>query len=120
MALKNDGSVVSWGRDLYGQTEVPEDLTDAVYIVAGTGHSAAIKENGEIVSWGSNEYGQGDPMPGLSPAILRGTNLEGAQLSSSDLTAVDFSNSSIVDLSIGDFHTLALKDDGTVIAWGEI
>ena len=58
-------------------------------------------------------------MPGLSPAILKGANLEGAQLMSSNLTAVDFSNTRVIDLGIGDFHTLALKENGTVMAWGE-
>ena len=38
---------------------------------------------------------------------------------SSNLTAVDFSNTKVIDLGIGDFHTLALKENGTVKAWGE-
>ncbi|MFL2479961.1 MAG: pentapeptide repeat-containing protein, partial [Verrucomicrobiales bacterium] len=79
-------------------------------IVAGTGHNAALKEDGNIVTWGSNDYGQGDPMPGISPANLRGADLTGANLRDSELTGVDFGNGTVISLSIGDYHTLALKE----------
>ena len=72
-------------------------VNDIVNIVAGTAHSSAIKSNGEIISWGSNELGQLDPIAGLSPAIFKGANLEGAKLMSSNLTAVDFSNIKIIE-----------------------
>ena len=51
LALKNDGTVIAWGRNHYGQTSVPEGLNNIVNIVAGTAHSSAIKSNGEIISW---------------------------------------------------------------------
>ena len=42
LALKNDGTVVVWGDNTYGQTNVPAGLTDVVAIAAHTGRGMAI------------------------------------------------------------------------------
>ncbi len=90
MALKGDGTVVAWGDNSVGETNVPAGLT-GVRAIAAHYHSLALKGDGSVVAWGLNSYGQTNV-----PADL------------SDVTAI----------AAGWFHSLALKRDGTVIAWG--
>jgi hypothetical protein len=49
LALKNDGTVVSWGMNTYGQTNVPSGLTNAIAIAAGEYDSLALVGNGPPV-----------------------------------------------------------------------
>src|SRR6266436_2678388 len=52
------GTVVAWGNNLSGQTNVPVGLTNAVGIAAGWYHSLALKSDGTVVGWGTNANGQ--------------------------------------------------------------
>ena len=45
------GEIVAWGRNTYGQTDVPTG-NDFVDIAAGHYHSVALKNNGSITTWG--------------------------------------------------------------------
>ena len=58
LALKADGTVVSWGHNTSGQTNVPASLSNVVAIAAGGRHSLALKEDGTIAAWGENLAGQ--------------------------------------------------------------
>jgi pimeloyl-ACP methyl ester carboxylesterase len=91
LALKSDGTVVSWGDNEYGQSTVPTGLSGVVAVAAGGDHSLALKSDGTVVSWGDNEYGQSTVPTGLS---------------------------GVVAVAAGGDHSLALKSDGTVAAWG--
>ena len=53
LALKSDGSLVGWGDNGYGQTNVPAG-NDFVAIAAGDYHSLALKSDGSLVGWGDN------------------------------------------------------------------
>ena len=72
-------------------------------VVAGDGHSAAIDSDGSLWMWGSDSYGQlGDGTPGVgstSPVRI-GTDTNWATL------------------SLGTYHTLATRTDGSLWAWG--
>ena len=57
LALKSDGSLVGWGNNVYGQTNVPAG-NDFMAIAAGGFHSLALKSDGSLVGWGYNGYGQ--------------------------------------------------------------
>ena len=51
--MKNDGTVVAWGNNNYGQTTVPATVQGTVVAVAGGfGYSAALKNDGSVVVWG--------------------------------------------------------------------
>jgi hypothetical protein len=85
------GSVVAWGDNTFGQTNVPVDLTNAISIAGGQTFSLALRPEGTVAAWGDNASGQ--------------TNVP-----------VDLSN--VVAIAAGGYHALALKADGTVAAWG--
>ncbi|MCL1898897.1 MAG: FG-GAP-like repeat-containing protein, partial [Micrococcales bacterium] len=114
MALKADGSVWTWGQNLFGQlgwgsissaVTVPgevQNLAGVVGIEAGYHHSLALKGNGSVWGWGDNVYGY------LRLGISTGSR-EPAQASGlSNVTA----------LSTLMFHVVAIKADGTVWAAG--
>ena len=58
LALRSNGTVVSWGENWAGQTNVPQDLTNAMAIAAGGAHSVALRNDGTVAAWGDNTAGQ--------------------------------------------------------------
>ena len=125
--------VVGWGNNMAGQaTGVPplgfaavpgsipgspcatgavtvagQVLTNAVTISAGMSHGLALRADGTAVGWGGNFLGEATgsstPYPGMTNGAV---TIAGQVLS--NLTAV----------AAGRFHSLGLKRDGTVVAWG--
>ena len=53
LTLRDDGSVVAWGKNVHGQTDVPASATNVVAISAGWAHSVALRADGTVVAWGS-------------------------------------------------------------------
>jgi alpha-tubulin suppressor-like RCC1 family protein len=94
-----DGTVMVWGANSSGQTNIPIGLSNVTAIAAGTGHTVALKTNGTVVAWGmgttttevSGEFGQSIVPTGLS---------------------------GVTAIATRSYHTVALKADGTVVAWG--
>jgi hypothetical protein len=125
------GTVVAWGDDSSGQTDVPAGLTDATATAGGLLHSLALKADGTVMAWGDNSYGQADVPDGLSnvTAIAGGVyyNLaltsDGAAVAWGDNTYgqadVPAGLSNVTAIAAGGFHGLALTSDGTVAAWGD-
>jgi len=136
------GTVFVWGNPNFGHTIVPEDLTNAVAISGGADHCVALRNDGTISMWGGNFYGQGDVPTDLGEVIAISlgefhtlallpdgtvrawgagtsfepvpdwTNMEGGQ------SMVPAGLSNVVQIAAGVDHSLALKSDGTVAAWG--
>jgi len=116
LALKSDGTVLAWGANAAGQlgdgtttnrltpVAVP-GLGDVAAIDIGANHSVARKTDGTALAWGSNGNGQlGDGTFQGSRTIVETVGLGAG----SDVTA----------LTGGFTHSLALKSDGTVLAFG--
>jgi len=115
VALKEDGTVWTWGRNDYGQlgngTKVnynePVQVTgieDVKAIAAGTYNSFAIKEDGTVWAWGSNDSGQ----LGVDEGILY------ESLVPIQITGIE----DVKTIAAGSDHTIAIKEDGTVWGWG--
>jgi len=114
VALRNDGTVWTWGRNDSGQlgngstanrhTPVRvQGLSDVIAVSAGSWHTMALRSDGTVWAWGSNIFGQlGQPLTTYSrstPVQVRGL--------------ID-----IIAISAGGQHNVALRNDGTVWAWG--
>ncbi len=71
LAIRANGKVVAWGANDYGQTNVPEGLSEVIGIAAGTWHSVALRANGTVAVWGDNTFGQTN-LPGRIDQCHRG------------------------------------------------
>lgn len=93
-------------------TNFPPGLTNVVAISAGADYLLALKANGTVAAWGGaatyavTNYPPWHPIPIGAPAIPPPTNVP------PDLNGV-------VAIAAGASHCLALKSDGTVVAWGD-
>src|SRR5919109_264382 len=78
-------------------------------IAAGDGHAIFLAANGRLYAWGRNDFGQlGD-----------GTGGGGAWGSrQAQPVAVKSPDSVWVKVTAGDNHSLAIRSDGTLWAWG--
>lgn len=115
LAVKDDATVWAWGDNSSGQLGIGSNdlsrmpvqvssLSGVTAVAAGTLHSLALKNDGTVAAWGSNgsgRLGNGDPTNADSLVPVQVSNLSG-------VTAIAGGNS----------HSLALKSDGTVWAWG--
>jgi alpha-tubulin suppressor-like RCC1 family protein len=118
LALKEDGTVWAWGKNTYGhlgdgtiiQRSAPVQLkiSGVKALAAGDYHSLALKEDGTVWAWGKNDYGQlgdGTTTNRSAPVQVKGEGRPGF--------------SGVKALASGADHSLALKSDGTVWAWGK-
>src|SRR5262249_59248818 len=69
LALKADGTVMAWGTNDFGQSDVPLGLSNVVKIAAGLYHNLALKADGTVVSWGRTNAGQTSVPPGLANVV---------------------------------------------------
>src|SRR5829696_4402158 len=115
-------TLTAWGGNFFGQlgdgtsdrrttpVEVIDlDGAELKAIAGGQLHSLALKEDGTILAWGYNEQGQlgdGTNTSSSTPVQVQDPN---------DLSGY---LSGVADIAAGSSHSLALKEDGTVWAWG--
>ncbi len=117
-SIRSDGTLMAWGENFYGQLgNYPTGTDYAIPFAVGTGwwqvaagsdHTLGIKSTGELWVWGRNQYGQlglGHLSPESSDQIEsrpRKIRVAGPW----------------TQVSAGDKHSLAIRADGTVWAWG--
>ncbi len=119
IALKSDGSLWGWGENYYGQlgdgtwnkkyTPYRTNTdNDWIAITMGHDHSVAIKSNGTLWAWGHNGFGE------LGYSTTYTCNGNPCSLSPGQVGT----DNDWVAVAAGYRHTVALKSDGTLWAWG--
>lgn len=128
-ALTQDGYVVSWGQNFYGelgigktfnelnQQAIPDTvlggetgtkyLENVVAISLGQSHAYALLSNGEMVAWGNNSYGQlgdGTTINQTTPVYVKSANTEHF----TDITYI----------SAGASHGYLITTENRVYSWG--
>ena len=87
--LRADGSIVAWGYNEFGQTDVPAPNTDFI-AVAGGSHCLGLKVDGSIVAWGRNTTGQTNiQSPNTGFAAVAGGYYHSVGLKGDDCDACD-------------------------------
>ena len=125
LALLTDGTVVAWGLNDKGQTDVPEGLTGVIQIAAGGHHSVAMRADGSLVAWGANDVGQCDLAADMSNLLLAVANNYSLVIASASfhlvgaLPAATMQNGleSAVAIAAGN-GIVALRLDGTLMNIG--
>jgi alpha-tubulin suppressor-like RCC1 family protein len=120
-ALRNDGTVLTWGLGAGGQlgngaarsSALPVEvkgLKDVVAVAAGHTHCLALKKDGTVWAWGLNDRGQlgngSSVEQSAEPVQVKDPEGKGAL-------------GNVTGIAAGVGHCLALQKDGTVLAWGE-
>ncbi len=140
IALRSDGTVWTWGWDEFGMLGnghgvamtdtsplydelIPFQvlgengvghLTSIVAIAGGERHNVALDSSGHVWTWGMGSYAQLGigTLPNCPTASIYDLNCMRA-------TPVKIPNfSGVKAIASRGYHSLALKDDGTVWAWG--
>ena len=69
LALKSDGTVVTWGTNYPGETAMPEGLHHVAAIAASEHLGLALQSDGTVVAWGGNYSGQTSVPAGLTNVV---------------------------------------------------
>lgn len=111
-ALKDDGTVWSWGDGarlaaglgsaVWHVAVKAVGLTGVIDIAAGRNHSLALKSDGTVWGWGV--YGAGQ------------LGIAGSGYAGSPIQVPGLSN--VVAISAAADYSVAVRDDGTIITWG--
>ncbi len=131
-AAHADSSVVGWGLNRFGAGEVPDATANAVQVAAGFDHGLALRSDGTVLAWGSNLDGEREVPANLGPVVaVYGGDWVSLALSidgsvrvwgaspSNPIRSIPASATNIASLDIGyASHVVALRGDGTVVAWG--
>lgn len=124
LPLEAADGVTGWGSNSVGQigdnttlsrdTPGAADMTGAlggkkvIQVAAGGEHSLALTSDGRVYSWGANSSGQlgtGNNVNSKAPVAVR---TDGA-----------LSGKTVIAISAGLAHSLALTSEGRVVAWGQ-
>jgi alpha-tubulin suppressor-like RCC1 family protein len=125
VALRADGTLWAWGINEFGalgngmagtaypyaSTNTPQRVgtnSDWQAIAAGGRHTVALRTDGTIWAWGDNRAGQ----------LGNGTFETNAPYGTTTPQQIG-TNADWLAIAAGDAHTVALRADGTIWAWGD-
>lgn len=127
LALNSSGTVLAWGDNSFGQLgndsrliqrtplEV-NNLASMTAVAAGDVHSTALSSDGTVWTWGFNGQGQlgdGTTVQRASPARVLTTDTATGALAGATIAL-----SGVITIASGINHSIGLKGDGTIWAWG--
>lgn len=136
LALKSDGTVVDWGAYGCSNCGAPEGLNGVMKVIAQKNVAYAIKNDGSVVVWGSVAEETKTLVHALRDVVDIAACGEIAFAIHPDgrLSRWSYSESAsalysvhhipvrrlkgIAEIASGYRHVVALKTDGTVVAWG--
>ncbi|MCR9939794.1 Ig-like domain-containing protein [Vibrio owensii] len=134
-ALKNDGSVVTWGGG-FGQDSSSVDLSSGVRtIYSNLVAFAAVKSDGSVVTWGQGFGGGDSSSVDFSSGVkeIYSSNYSFAALKNDgsmvawknaaeggDSSGVDFTGGVVSATAVGVGGYAAIKVDGSVVSWGAV
>lgn len=122
LAVKANGKVYAWGGNESGQlgdkttiykttpVKVSELPHSVISVAAGWRHSLALLSDGTMWAWGRNRFGQ----------LGNGMNFGNSNIPVKVIDPGDSSGllTDVIAISAGTEHSLAVKANGTVRAWG--
>lgn len=122
-AVKNDGTVWTWGGNSYGQlgdgTTITKTtpvqvagLTGVIAISTGSYHTAALKNDGTVWTWGANMFGQ------LGPNYSYDSDSNEYYYLNSSVPFQVPGLTNVIAIDAGPTQTTVIKNDGTVWTWG--
>jgi len=128
---QDDGSIVAWGSNSAGQSDVPTPNEGFVAVAGGNYHSLGLKEDSSIMAWGWNDHGQCNvPAPNEDYVAVAGGNVHSLGLKA-DGSIVAWGSNTYGQCDVpapnedfvavaggGGTHGLGLKADGSIVAWG--
>jgi alpha-tubulin suppressor-like RCC1 family protein len=123
LVLCSDGTLLSWGRNTYGQlgdgtkeqrrTPVPVVTSGVlagkrvIAVAAGETHALVLCSDGTMASWGfsfNGALGVSPPDQHLVPVEVNRTGV--------------LAGKTVIQIAAGSSHNLALCSDGTLVSWG--
>jgi alpha-tubulin suppressor-like RCC1 family protein len=120
LVLKRNGAVLAWGNGTSGQLgngattkkSAPTPVTglgpgsDVISVAAGGSFSLALKRDGSVWAWGNNRSGE-----------LGDGRMSADSVVPTEITGLG-AGSGVIAIAAGYAFGLALKSDGSVVAWG--
>jgi alpha-tubulin suppressor-like RCC1 family protein len=123
--LTRDGRVLNWNVGGFEVGRYPPGLTDIADIAGGLAPYVALKTDGSVINWDGT--GKLIPLPpGLDKAVSISSGgfdiaakPDGTVLTWINVVTPPAGLSNVIAVAAGMYHALALKEDGTVVAWGD-
>jgi hypothetical protein len=132
---QSNGTIVCWGFNAYGQTDVPADLVFAKIVgINIASRFCGVLQNGSLACWGNNYWKMAPPADG---SYIPDSLVDGGEFSY-DVCALRIDSSAACwapatthgspptvaagqfkQVTVGDNFACGLQENGTILCWGD-